>query len=307
MMRINTDLLRACIVTLLYITVASCTGACASSPSVKPVVHNFPVRSFVQIRQETLWEGCELDTETKKEKCKKAVMRAVSSGAWVAHSEVDNSTSYVLTAGHSCKSTHKPTTVIGGVKVTHLGQKFTIVDFNGYKHSGTVVSIEKRFDTCLLAVSNVFVKPPVLRVSVTEPKRGEVVYTMAAPHGIVAPRMVLTFDGYFSGHTPEGYAMYTIPTKPGSSGSPIVSANNELVGIIFAGYRSMENIGVASPLIAVKVFLKKSIAKAEMALWSAANKGADQTTTSVIKRYQRLEKRLDEFFNVPKIESFDNK
>ena len=44
-----------------------------------------------------------------------------------------------------------------------------------------------------------------------------------------------------------------------------------------------------------------------MALWSTANKGADETTTSVIKRYQRLEKRLDEFFNIPKIQSFDNK
>jgi len=303
-MRIITDLARVCIVTLLYITVASCTGACASAPKSETVRHNFPVKSFVQIRQETLWQGCELDEKTKKEKCQKAVMRAVSSGAWVAHSEVDSSTSYVLTAGHSCKRTYKPPAVIAGVKVTHLGQKFTVVDFYGRSHTGTVVSIEKRFDTCLLSVSNVFIKPPVLRVALEESKRGERLYNMAAPHGIFAPRMVLTFDGYFTGHTPEGYAMYTIPTKPGSSGSPIVNAKNELVGIIFAGYRSMENIGVASPLMAVKIFLKKSIAKAEMASWNSANKGSDKTTTTTTKQFQRLNKRLNEFFNLPPARNF---
>jgi len=303
MMRIFTDLPRVCIITLLYITVASCAGACASSPKIKPVRHNFPVKSFVQIRTETLWEGCELDEKTKKEKCKKAVMRAVSSGSYVAHSEVDSSISYVLTAGHSCKSTFKPQAVVSGVKITHLGQRFTVVDYSGLKHRAKVVSIDKRFDTCLLSVDNVFIKPPVLRVSASEPKRGELCYNMAAPHGIVSPQMVLTFDGYFSGYSPEGYAMYTIPTKPGSSGSPIININNELVGIIFAGYRSMENIGVASPLVAIKIFLKKSIAKAEMEVWGSLNKGGDATSTTTTEKLDRLNHKLDEYFHIPTVKS----
>ena len=127
---------------------------------------------------------------------------------------------------------------------------------------------------------------------------------MAAPHGIFAPKMVLTFDGYFTGYAPEGYAMYTIPTKPGSSGSPIVNHKNQLVGIIFAGYRSMENIGVASPLMAVKIFLKKSIAKAEMNVWNLSNKGNNKTTTTTIREFERLNKRLSEFFNLPPIHNF---
>jgi len=304
MMRIFTDLFRVCVITLLYITVASCTGACASTPSTSQHSYNFPVKSFVQIRQETLWQGCEMDDTTKKEKCQKAVMRAVSSGAWVAHSEVESGISYVLTAGHSCKSTYKKETTIEGVRVTHLGQKFTVVDFYGNKHNGTVISIEKKYDTCLLSVSNVFVRPPVLRVATDNPKRGEKYYNMAAPHGIFAPKMVLTFDGYFTGYAPEGYAMYTIPTKPGSSGSPIVNHKNQLVGIIFAGYRSMENIGVASPLMAVKIFLKKSIAKAEMNVWNLSNKGNNKTTTTTIREFERLNKRLSEFFNLPPIHNF---
>ena len=300
-MRIFTDISRACIITLLYITVASCAGACASTSKIKPDRHNFPVRSFVQIRTETLWQGCELDEKTKKEKCQKAVMRAVSSGSFIAHSEVDNSVSYVLTAGHSCASTYKPKKVISDVTVTHLGQRFTVVDFNGIQHQAKVISIDKRFDTCLLSVQNVFIKPPVLRVAPNEPKRGELCYNMAAPHGIVSPRMILTFDGYFSGYSPEGFGMYTIPTKPGSSGSPIININNELVGIIFAGYRSMENIGVASPLVAIKVFLKKSIAMAEMQIWNLLNKGNDKTSTTTTKQLEKLQHKLDEYFHIPTV------
>ena len=301
------NLFQMCFFTLLCITAASCTGCWSMISKTKSVRHKFPVKSFVQISQETLWQGCELDKETKKEKCQKAVMRASSSGAWVSHSEVDNSISYVLTAGHSCKSTYKPPTTIASVKVTHLGQKFTIIDFNGFKYSGSVVATEKTFDTCLLSASNVYIKPPILRVAAEEPKRGELFYNMAAPHGIVSPRMVLTFDGYFAGYSPEGYAIYTIPTKPGSSGSAIVNIQNQLVGIIFAGYQSMENIGVASPLVAIKVFLKNSITKAEMGVWSLANKNNDKTSTSMTREFQRLQKKLDDFFIIPTVYTFSGK
>ena len=34
----------------------------------------------------------------------------------------------------------------------------------------------------------------------------------------------------------------------------------------------MENIGLSSPLVAIKVFLKKSIAMGEMKLWEETNK-----------------------------------
>ena len=65
--------------------------------------------------------------------------------------------------------------------------------------------------------------------------------------------------------------MYTIPTKPGSSGSPIINKDNKLVGVIFAGYRMIETVGLSSPLVAIKLFLKKAIAKGEMKLWESGN------------------------------------
>jgi len=295
-MRIITNVFRACIFTLLYITVASCSGGCASTLNrISPVGHEFPVESFVQIRSETLWEGCQTDPETKEESCEKALMKAVSSGTFIRHSEIDSSLSYVLTAGHSCASTQKPDRAIGDVTVKHLAQRFLLVDYSGFKYEATVVAIDTRFDMCLLTAHSVFIKPPTVRLSKKRPRRGELVYNMAAPHGIVFPKMVLTFDGYFSGYSPEGYAMYSLPTKPGSSGSPIVNANNKLVGIIFAGYRSMENIGVASPLIALKVFLRNSIAQAEIAAWSRLNKRVDKTENTMMKN---MHKKLNKYFHI---------
>ena len=95
---------------------------------------------------------------------------------------------------------------------------------------------------------------------------------MAAPHGLYWPGTVLIFKGQFSGYHDRGYSVYTIPTKPGSSGSPILNSKNELIGVIFAGYRMIENVGLSSPLVAIKVFLKKAIAKGEMELWEEDNK-----------------------------------
>ena len=97
--------------------------------------------------------------------------------------------------------------------------------------------------------------------------------------------------------------MYSIPTKPGSSGSPIMNINNELIGNIFAGYRSMENIGVASPLMAIKVFLKNSIAQAEMKVWARMNKNVDKTDVQMLKMSQELHKKMSEYFHIQSVKN----
>ena len=89
--------------------------------------------------------------------------------------------------------------------------------------------------------------------------------------------------------------MYTIPTKPGSSGSPILNKENKLIGVIFAGYPVMENIGLSSPLVAIKIFLKKSIARGEMKLWEENN--TPKVDTTIIRNWAKeMRTKLDKVF-----------
>ena len=254
-----------------------------------------PRHAFVQIQHSVEVQGCGLDAETKKEKCQKAVMRYVSSGAYVFHSEVSPGTSYVLTAGHSCESKIPKTQMVDGFRVENKGSKFKAVDLNGFAHKAKVIMINRRFDLCLLQVANVLMNPPTLKLADKETKRGETVTNMAAPHGLFWPGAVLIFKGQFSGYQQKGFSIYTIPTKPGSSGSPILNKNNKLVGVIFAGYRMIENVGLSSPLVAIKIFLKKAIARGEMKLWEENNE--PKLNTQVDRLWiEQMKANLDQVF-----------
>jgi S1-C subfamily serine protease len=249
--------------------VSGCTTLKLNSENKNEI---YPRNSFVQVRQFVKLEGCGLDKETKEKKCQTADMKYVSSGAYVFHSEVEEGKSYILTAGHSCQNKIPSRQNIAGFKIINKGSRFKVVDLNGSQHDAEVVNINTRFDLCLMKVSDVHKKLPVLKVASEEPRRGENVVNLAAPHGLFWPGTVLIFKGTFSGYHDRGYSVYTIPTKPGSSGSPIINSKNKLVGVIFAGYRTIENVGLSAPLVAIKIFLKKSIAKGEMEIWEKNNK-----------------------------------
>jgi S1-C subfamily serine protease len=280
---------------LLVVSITSCTSGCAVLGSSGITPRKLPRAAFVQVQQAVELEGCGLDTITKEEKCQKVTMRSVSSGAYVFISEVAEDVAYVLTAGHSCSNKSPKEQMVDGFKIKNLGSSFIVVDLNGLKHKGEVVKVTTRYDLCLLRVHNILVKPPILRPAAKAPRIGEEVTNLAAPHGLYWPGAVLIFKGIFSGYHKRGYSMYTIPTKPGSSGSPILNKNNKLIGVIFAGYPTIENVGLSSPLVAVKIFLKKSIALGEMKLWEENNTPKKDTT--IIRNWaEEMKAKLDIIF-----------
>ena len=272
--------------------VSGCTTIKINNSQNKEI---YPRHSFVQVRQFVKLEGCGLKKGTNEPKCQTAEMKYVSSGAYVFHSEVEEGKSYILTAGHSCQNKLPPVQNIEGFKIVNKGSRFKVVGLNGSQHDAVVVNINTRFDLCLMSVSDVHRKPPILKIADKEPLRGEEVINMAAPHGLFWSGTVLIFKGIFSGYHSRGYSVYTIPTKPGSSGSPIINSDNKLIGVIFAGYRMIENVGLSSPLVAIKVFLKKSIAKGEMLLWETNNK--PEVNTQVDRLWiQSMKAKLNDVF-----------
>ena len=274
----------------------SCVSGCASTANnSKPEREILPRDSFVQIRHSIELEGCGLDPTTKEKRCQKAVMRYVSSGSFVFHSEVSQGVSYVLTAGHSCKNKFPKKRNINGFEVINKGSKFVAVSLNGFSHPAEVIQINERFDLCLMRVRDVFRNPPTLKLADKEPIRDETVTNMAAPHGLFWMNTVLIFKGEFSGYHKQGYSVYTIPTKPGSSGSPVLNKDNKMIGVIFAGYPRIETVALSSPLIAIKVFLKKAIAKGEMKLWEKDN--TPKVDTQVDRLWiKKMQTKLDEVF-----------
>jgi len=275
---------------------SSCVGACATSRTNNGKQKEiFPRHSFVQVRQFIKLEGCGLDPRTKKEKCQTAEMKYVSSGAYVFNSEVEEGKSYILTAGHSCQNKLPPTQAIDGFRVVNKGSRFKVVGLSGNQHDAVVINTNTRFDLCLMSVSDVYIRPPILKIAEKAPLPGERVINMAAPHGLFWSGTVLIFEGMFSGYHSRGYSVYTIPTKPGSSGSPIINSDNELVGVTFAGYKMIENVGLSSPLLAIKIFLKKSIVKGEMILQN--DKNQLPVKTKIDKLWiQNMKERLNKVF-----------
>jgi len=264
---------------LVFLT--SCVSGCATiKDNISENKEIYPRHAFAQIQHSVDLEGCGKDEKTGKEKCQKATMRYVSSGSFVFHSEVSKGISYVLTAGHSCENSIPKRQLVDGYEIINKGSRFRVVDLDGNQYDAKVVKTNKRFDLCLMKVSDVYRSLPTLKLADKEPLKGGRVMNMAAPHGLFWPGTVLLFEGFFSGYHHRGYSIYTIPTKPGSSGSPIINKDNKLIGLIFAGYGVMENIGLSSPLAAIRVFLKKSIALGEMKLWEEKNKPAPNSSTS---------------------------
>lgn len=165
----------------------------------------------------------------------------------------------VMTAAHVCQPelptefTHEGVTIeiessiTFVVKVPTLGQ-----------YPATIVRIDRDKDLCLLKTSKTYTHPVPLAKSA--PSHGDVVYAISAPYGISGPNMALIFRGFYSGkdvfpHTGKEVRFYTIPTKPGSSGSAVFNESWEVIGVIHTAFTSLESVGIGTGWEDVKEFL----------------------------------------------------
>ena len=284
-MEVKLPILR--IATLMVLLQMGCMGGCSTSKKLvveKPYPHEkMPFASFVRIEATHAIQACksEVDKEgKKKEECTVGAVKYTSSGAIVAHSEVDPTVAYALTAGHSCQEKIKKKQVYGYTLST-VASTYVTLSYKGRLKAAEVIAYDMTADVCLLKVKGYAKKhrPAIIPIADDLPRMGEKVYNPAAPRGIFGPGMLLMFDGYYAGIGFNNYMFFSLPTKPGSSGSPILNEKGELVSMIFAGFPAMENIGLGSNLGAIRSFVRDTTVSAEMDSWAKKNMSQDKTQT----------------------------
>tara|TARA_Y100000310_G_scaffold217751_1_gene218824 strand:+ start:568 stop:1401 length:834 start_codon:yes stop_codon:yes gene_type:complete len=177
------------------------------------------------------------------------VLQGTGSGLLIATSKQP----IVLTAAHVCLpsfgETHEWEGIIIKIRST---SKVEIRTVQGDILKGTIVSYDKEADLCAVSVSSVFA-PPV-RLADSPPKMGDRVFAISAPYGINAPTMSLIFTGFYSG-VDEDIHFYTIPTRPGSSGSVVLNSNYRAIGMLNGAFRNIENIGIGPGHAELKKFI----------------------------------------------------
>ena len=160
--------------------------------------------------------------------------------------------SLVLTAAHVCETDRYN----GNPQVTEIRVILQVLDLQLKRYDASIISVDRELDTCMLTV--VGMKKPPLRIHMGKYEPGTKVYNVAAPIGILNHDLVPLLDGYFIGN--EGKrALYSVPAAGGSSGSPIVDANGNLVGMIHSVNILFPMITVSPTIEDLRKFIFESI------------------------------------------------
>jgi S1-C subfamily serine protease len=141
---------------------------------------------------------------------------------------------------------------------------FILNDYKGRTYASIPIKYDLEADICVLASPKI--SSPALIISKKPPLIGEKYYNIAAPMGVWSSQMIPLFEGYFLGtmRTPSRQRIsyvFSIPTKGGSSGSPIINIYGEVVGAIHSAYRGFENLGLATTNTQIYLIYRQSIKK----------------------------------------------
>lgn len=141
---------------------------------------------------------------------------------------------------------------------------FGIDTYKGEKYPVKVVKLSPDVDLCMLEVEEDIKETEAVKLSPVPPRIGEKVYNIAAPVGFSSINMVPIFEGTYSGDIICGLidgrcSVYTVPIKPGSSGSAVLNDHGELIGVMFSGLVRFHEISFSCTYNQLKNFIKNEI------------------------------------------------
>ena len=171
----------------------------------------------------------------KKNLCITKRFGATASGAVV---KVTGSGAYVLTAAHVCVDENAKRYLS---KIQHK-MFFYVINIESAHFPVEIIATDPPNDLCILYVKGL--QSPAVRLAVDKPDPGDRVYNIAAPIGIFDKNMVPIFEGFYNGDS-SSRAIYTLPAKGGSSGSPIINHRGELVGMISAAFIRFSHLAIS--------------------------------------------------------------
>lgn len=209
----------------------------------------FPIESFVIMSQEFLLiTSCGDDAN-----CSPIILNTFSSAGSGVIVKSEDDMNYVLTAGHICvpPQGELASTLNSSVEVDVRYMMKLTTGF-GRESEGEIVAVDLDNDLCLLK-SNKHLGP-ALKVSPQDPMLHEEVYNMANPAGLASSLAVPVFKGYYVGNIAM-LSIYSIPAVGGSSGSPIMNKDNEIISIVSAAAIRFDEYAIGPRTEKVREFL----------------------------------------------------
>lgn len=209
----------------------------------------FPIESFVMIEQEVIvyTKLCNREEETCVNNGEIAgTIRGSASGSIVG--DCGENCSLVLTAAHVCAVD------TSSIPITDpaVDYRITLTTGFGRMSYGTVIATDEENDLCIVITEDYL--GPSLIMSDDNLVLHQDVYNMASPLGLATPMAVPVFKGFYSGEV-DSLAIFTFPVAPGSSGSPVLNEDGELIATISASAINFDEFAIGSRTEAVRNFI----------------------------------------------------
>lgn len=198
-------------------------------------IKNPPTDFFVKVYKELEITRCPKAHPKDINKCEKKFLISTGSGLIV---KISPNHRVILSSGHVC-TTDGIVAEDADFKY-HWIETVRVLDRNKIMHDGHVIlskpATKVSADLCTIYSPTLeyFKTKSNIKISRKKPRIGEEIYYIGAPRGIYHPPTALIVKGIFNGNIDNLTSLVTIPAAPGSSGSVILSMNNEVYGVLFA-------------------------------------------------------------------------